>query len=616
MKLRYALSSVMLVVPMAVVAVVPPASASTAGQGADPTAAGAVAGPVGAKVPSMLRDAAKAAAAKQAGVQARSMGVEGNGRLGVQVYAAAPITAQQQDQLTALGATVLKNAADFKSSFDLPTTGLVSATVPYDKLDAVAALGWVSALRPALRPAVDVGPTTAEGVQLHQADEAQAGGLTGRGQKIGVISGDADHVADAIAAGELPPDVQVLQHGSYTNDEGTAMMEIIHDLAPDAKLAFASTLDTNADYFEAFHVLANAGVTMIAEDIALDDEPVFQQGLGAATAEALAKHGIWVSSSSGNLGNRHAPRVTATGTGKGPDGTTGPYTGCSKNPDNVVQLRGSDTTYDLNLLPGAGIMPTLQWSEPRAIYPTAGQGGFTDLNLYLMDSTGTKCLASSTGVQANGVGDTIEQFEYYNTTKAAQPVKLVVNVAGTSTARKAPTLDLRWRALASGVQTLDPTEQAGSMNPDANYTIFATSAGAVNASVSTDPATVPFEPYSAAGPVQLMTTTQCPGGRPGPCRGVPGGARLSFPAPNWVAGDGESVSGAGGFGSGTCPTTTEGACRFFGTSASAPTAAGVAALTRQEFGGRLAPIALNGILAARSVDRAEPGTGAGVLSAR
>ncbi|GAA1604439.1 MULTISPECIES: S8 family serine peptidase [Kribbella] len=608
MKLRYVFSSIMLMAPLAMVA---PATAAPQpapqAQAPDPAAA--------AKVPSMLRDAAKAAAAKQAGVAARAMGVESNGRVGVQVYAAAPITAAQQAQLTALGVSVEKNAADFTSTIDLPTTGLVSATVPSDKLDAVAALDWVSALRPALRPAVDAGPITAEGVRLHQADKAQARGLTGRGQKIGVISGDADHVAQAIAAGELPADTKVLQSASYDNDEGTAMMEIIHDLAPDAKLAFASTLETNADYFQAFHVLADAGVTMIAEDIALDDEPVFQQGLGAATAEALAKHGIWVSSSSGNLGNRHAPRVTAVGTGKGPDGVTGPYTGCPKDPGNVVKLRGDDTTYDLNLLPGAGILPTLQWSEPRAIYPTAGQGGFTDLNLYLMDSTGTKCLASSTNVQANGVGDTIEQFQYFNTTGTAQRAKLVVDVAGTSTARKAPTLDLRWRALSAGVQTLDPTDAAGSLNPDSNYTIFATSAGAVNSSVSTDPATAPVEPYSAAGPVQLVTTTRCPGNRPGPCTGVPGIGALSFPAPNWLAADGESVSGAGGFGSGTCPTSTEGACRFFGTSASAPTAAGVAALTRQEFGGRLAPIALNALLAANAVHRGEPGSGAGVLNA-
>ena len=612
MKLRYVLGSVMLIVPMAVVAVIPPATAATP---PDPAAAQ---GKAAAKIPSMLRDAATLAAKKQSGVQARSLGVDGS-RLGVQVYAAAPVTGPQQADLTALGVSVLKNSADFPAvtGADLPSTGLVSATVPYDKLDAVAALGWVTALRPSLRPAVDVGPITAEGVQLHKADLAQARGLTGKGQKVGAISGDVDHIADAIAAGELPADVQVLQQAaSYVNDEGTAMLELVHDLAPGAKLAYASTQDTTAQYVEAFHTLANAGVTMITEDIALDDEPAFQQGIGAATAEALAKHGIWVSSSAGNLGNRHAPRVTATGTGSGPDGAVGPFNGCPNAPDNVVKLRGADTTYDLNLLPGASILPTLQWSEPRAVYPTAGQGGFTDLNLYLMDAAGTTCLAASNAVQANGVGDTIEQFIYENTTAVAQPVKLVVDVQGTSTARKAPILDLRWRALSAGVQTIDPPERAGSMNPDSNYTFFATSAGAVNSSVSTDPKTSPLEAFSAAGPTQLVTTTRCPGGKPGPCRGIPGGGALNFAAPNWLAADGESVSGAGGFGSGTCPTTTQGGCRFFGTSASAPTAAGVAALTRQEFGGRLSPIALNAILSGRAIDRSEPSTGAGVLSAR
>ncbi|MFI5690677.1 hypothetical protein ACIA58_02465 [Kribbella sp. NPDC051586] len=610
MKLRYVLSSVALVVPMAVVAVVSPASAVST---QDPAAS--------AKVPTMLRDAAKVAAVKgkSAGIQSRAMSAESPGRLGVQVYAAAPITAQQQAQLASLGVSVEKNAADFKAvpGVDLPTTGLVSASVPYDKLDAVAALDWVTALRPSLRPAVDVGPITAEGVQLHKADKAQARGLTGKGQKIGVISGDVDHLADSVAAGELPAGIQVLQQSaSYEDDEGTGMMEIIHDMAPGAKLAFASTLDTNADYFEAFHVLANAGVTMIAEDIALDDEPVFQQGLGATTAETLARHGIWVSSSAGNLGTRHGPRMTATGTGAGPDGVTGPFTGCPTAPDNVVKLRGSDTSYDLTLQPGAALLPTLQWSEPRAIYPTAGQGGFTDLNLYLMDGTGTKCLAVSNAVQANGVGDTIEQFIYQNTTDAAQPVKLVVDVQGTSTARKAPILDLRWRALTAGVANVDPADRAGSMNPDSNYLGFATSAGAVGANVSVDPKATPLQPYSGTGPIQIVTTTRCPGGKPGPCRGVPGGGSFSFPAPSWVASDTVSVSGAGGFGAGTCPTTTQGACVFPGTSASAPSAAGVAALTRQEFGGRLAPVALNAILALRAVHRSGPGFGAGVLSAR
>jgi hypothetical protein len=179
----------------------------------------------------------------------------------------------------------------------------------------------------------------------------------------------------------------------------------------------------------------------------------------------------------------------------------------------------------------------------------------------------------------------------------------------------APLLDLRWRAFTAGVGAVDPAERAGSLNPDSNYLGYATSAGAVNASTSTDPETIALESYSAAGPVQIGSTTQCKRGRMGPCTGVAGAAMRTWVGPTWAAADGVSVSGAGGFGSGTCPTDQQGLCRFFGTSAAAPSAAGVAALVREEFGGAIKPTKLNSILMSRAVHRSGPGFGAGVLSA-
>src|SRR5207248_1480261 len=138
------------------------------------------------------------------------------GGIGVQVHALGPVGTAEADQLRALGATINTSSADFAPvpGADLPNAGLISATVPFDKLDAVAALPWVSTLRPSLRPAVDDQITT-EGLQLHKADVAQSRGLTGKGQKIGAISGDVDHIAVSIARGELPADVQVLRMADY-----------------------------------------------------------------------------------------------------------------------------------------------------------------------------------------------------------------------------------------------------------------------------------------------------------------------------------------------------------------------------------------------------------------
>jgi Subtilase family len=400
------------------------------------------------------------------------------------------------------------------------------------------------------------------------------------------------------------------------------MLEIVHDSAPGAKLLFSGTGETLEDHVAGLRALAAAGAGLITEDLAFDDEPAFQQGLAASTAEALANSGVWFSSSSGNLGARHTPRVPAVGTGRTPDdvGDATFGTACGAVPHNAVAVAGgTDNSFDLLLGQNGLILATLQWSEPRAIFPTVGQGGFTDVNLYLLDETG-RCVAVSNASQADGVGDTIEQVLFDSAALGAgnHTLKLVVDVAGTSSAVAPPTIDLRWRTAVNGSLAVDAASRAGSLNPDSNYLGAATSAGAADASQSTDPRTVPLESFSAGGPVQIGSTTQCRRGAAGPCTGVPGPRFRTAVAPTWTAADGVSISGSGGFPDpSVCPATVNGQCQFFGTSAAAPSATGVAAVVRQELGGRLPPRLLNLALAKLAVDRGDPGRdnlwGAGVL---
>jgi hypothetical protein len=585
------------------------------------------------KVPWLVRERAAQVQAAMAGRRALSraqasalsdgvaLDVDTAGALDLLVHASGPATAARRVDLERRGARVLASSAGSGagSRFALPEVGIFHARVPADQLEAIAALPWVAAVRPAFRPAVDAGPIQSEGVQLHRADVAQARGFTGIGQTVGATSDGVTSLAAAQASGELPGDVEVLDPGD--GDEGTAMLEIVHDEAPAAKLLFTSTGETLLDHAQAQVALAQAGANLITEDLAFDDEPAFQQGLAATTAENLSRSGVAVSSSAGNLGARHAPRVRAVGTGRTPDGVSGTFNNCPFVPDNTVAITGTaDNTFDLRLGAGGALLVTLQWSEPRAIFPTEGRGGFTDLNLYVMNDSGTRCLASSANAQANGVGDTIEQALYQNPSQAnVANLKLVVDVQGTSSAVAPPLLDLRWRNFFAPQAPINTPTRSGSLNPDSNYVDQATSAGAVNASVTTDPFTVPVESFSAGGPVQLVTTTSCPNGATGPCTGVPGGVDRSAIGPSWVAADGVSISGAGGFPDPTtCPTLQQGACRFFGTSAATPSATGVAALMRQRLG-EPTVAELNAALRRWAVDRGQAGAdnvwGAGVLQA-
>ena len=91
-------------------------------------------------------------------------------------------------------------------------------------------------------------------------------GVTGAGIGIGVLSNGVDTLAARQASGDLPA-VTVLPGQAGTGDEGTAMLEIVHDLAPGANLFFATASGGQAQFAANIEALCTAGAKVIVDDV-------------------------------------------------------------------------------------------------------------------------------------------------------------------------------------------------------------------------------------------------------------------------------------------------------------------------------------------------------------
>ena len=471
-------------------------------------------------------------------------------------------------------------------------TETATLSVAPSRLSEVAAVPGVSAVWQVRAPVTftpagqcEGGAAISEGLSQLQVDQARSAfDLRGKGQTIGVLSDSYDSAAadptgaaGDVLSGDLPGPagtcsgqqlpVDVLAEGPADGtDEGRAMLQIVHDLAPHANLAFATAFESEESFAANIEALARpaseggAGAGVIVDDVAWFEEPFFQDGPIAVAVNNVVDAGVTYLSAAGNDnlfdsgGNRiaswEAPAFRNSG------GCPAAVTGGSQCMD-FDSGPGSDDTFGITVEAHETLTLDLQWAEPW-------NGVGTNLDAYLLSSGGTKVLAKSTEANISGTQRPVEIVSWENSSASSQTVQLAINRRlGAS-----PRLKFILLQNGGGVSATEYPKSSGGdvVGPAVFGHAGAASAIAVAAVPYSDSTRI--ERYSSRGPV-----THIFGPVEGPAPALPLGSPQVIPKPDLAATD--------------CGVTTffafpqAGKWHFCGTSAAAPHAAAVAALVRQ-----------------------------------
>ncbi|HZZ91527.1 MAG TPA: FG-GAP-like repeat-containing protein [Usitatibacter sp.] len=146
------------------------------------------------------------------------------------------------------------------------------------------------------------GSITWQGVTAHQANVVQSAGITGAGVRVCVISDGIDTLSARVLTGDLPS-VTVLSGQAGSGDEGTAMLEIVHDMAPGAALAFATGDPSSAQMAANIRSFRTIGCNIIVDDLSYLGEGAFQDDDIAQAVNDVTSSGLLYFSAAANSGN-------------------------------------------------------------------------------------------------------------------------------------------------------------------------------------------------------------------------------------------------------------------------------------------------------------------------
>ncbi len=383
--------------------------------------------------------------------------------------------------------------------------------------------------------------------------------LQGQGVKIGVISDSYNSQVTSsgnpaqldISTGELPgvgnpvnaTSVQVLLDYPYgsRSDEGRAMLQIVHDIAPKAELAFRTGFISPGDFAVGIKQMQEAGCKVIVDDITFINEPFLQDGPVAKMVDLVKSLGVSYFTSAGNFSNKsHEQNYRPVAAPAGfPAGTT------------AHDFNGAGDVYQrIKLKPGSYTI-VLQWEDDiYSIGQTQSGGTKNDFDLYLTDLSGNIICGYN---RDNTFGDPFEFLAYTvtnNVTEVEANILITRANAGTPNPRFKYII-FRGDAVIAEYQTGSSTI-VGQANAAGAIAVGAINYFKTPAFTSVTPA---IAPYSSIGGTLI------------------GGADRHKPDVTAPDGVNTSVNMGADYSGDTDPFSN-----FFGTSAAAPHAAATAAL--------------------------------------
>jgi Subtilase family len=350
----------------------------------------------------------------------------------------------------------------------------VGGWLPVSKLEAATALAEVHSIRASM-PHTRSGAVTSQGDFVQHSDTVRStNSLTGAGVTVGIISDSYDcysvyaannvvasgaagyanngflaTAADDITSGDLPASINVLAEAQHGNggcmnygaptqlpfsDEGRAMLQVVHDVAPGASLAFYTGYNSEADFANGIGALAasvasgGAGAKVIADDIGYFDEPFFQDGIVAQAIDTVEANGVAYFSAAGNDGDLAY------------DNTAPSFATLSNSAPNSGEYllnfdtSGMTTTTALpvtiaSLIPGEYVAIVVEWDQPYVTGAPNSGGATSAIDVCITGATGADEIIDYDGNAATCSGPNSTGADSYQVMIVGNPANATANTA-------------------------------------------------------------------------------------------------------------------------------------------------------------------------------------------